>query len=382
MADGPAAPGEAWAGFAHRVAALPEIVTAGAPDGLGAEGLRYMLRYLAAGIATCIEFDDVTHPELGSLIENRRSWGLDNPDTKYSFTRLAPDATYRVAGDAGTALELEVQVDTGHFADGHFTEWNCLRRWRRGDASLPVDRSGVLSLEFTAPARSSYLHVREYFGDWDTERPALLAVERVGAPLPARPPGLEEMAARIELLGQWLTAGARCWAELGSGLAAAPPGDITPFVPPAEATGLDGQAYGMGGFRCDDDRAVLLEFEPPACRYWSVSLATWFWESPDIANTQCSLNHTQAVTGTDGTVSIVLSQQDPGLANWLDPSGHTEGTIAFRLLDPETLPTLRYRTIRPDEVEYALPQAPRLAPGERREVLRARRAAVVRRYRR
>ena len=380
MAGSPGSAGELWADFARDVAALPEIVTAGAPEGLEADGLRYMLRYLAAGISTCVEFDDTNHPELGSLIENRRSWGLDNPDTKYSFTRLSPGATYRVAGDAGTALELEAQVDTGHFADGRFAEWNCLRRWRRGEATLPVDGSGSVSFEFTAPDRASYLHVREYFGDWVAERPALLAVERVGAPLPARPPGMDEMAARMELLGQWLTAGARCWAELGSGLASAEPGDITPLVPPAGATGLGGQAYGMGGFRCGDDEAVLLEFEPPQCRYWSVSLATWFWESPDIADTQCSLNHTQAVAGD--TVRIVLCQQDPGFANWLDPSGHTQGTIAFRLLDAEALPTLRYRTVPVEHVEDEVPHEAQVAPGERSEILRRRRDSIVRRYRR
>lgn len=380
MAPDPPDASESWAGFAHDVAGLFDTVMADSPKGLEAEGLRYMLRYLAAGITTCVEFDDPEHPELGSLIENRRSWGLDNPDTKYSFTRLAPGAEYRVSGDPGTALELEVQVDTGHFADGRFSEWRCLKRWRRGDASLPLDESGLLS--FTAPEGASYMHVREYFGDWLAERPAMLTVERVGAPLPAPPLAPEQMRDRMELLSQWLTAGARCWAELGAGLASGEPCDIAPFVPPSEATGLGGQAYGMGGFRCGEDDAVILEFEPPQCRYWSVSLATWFWESPDIANTSCSINHTQAAPVPDGTAQIVLSQRDPGIANWLDPSGHAEGTIALRLLDAEVFPTLRCRTVRFDEVRESLPDAPRVTPQERREVLSARRDAVVRRYRR
>ena len=386
MADDP---GSLWERFAAQVANLEGIVMAGSPEGLEAEGVRYMLRYLAAGISTCVEFDDASHPELGSLIENRRSWGLDNPDTKYSFTRLEPGARYRIAGDPGTALEMEIQVDSGHFADGRFSEWECLQRWRRGDGSLPlgVGDPATQAMEFTAPPGAGYLHLREYFGDWESERPAVLTVERLDAPMPPDPLDMDTMAARMDLLGDWLTAGARCWAELGASIAggaaaADESAELVPFLPPATATGLGGQAYGMVGYSCGSGECLLLEFEPPPCRYWSVSLATWFWESPDIANTQCSLNHTQAPPDADGTVRIVLSQHDPGFANWLDPSGHGTGTIAFRLLDAEALPTMHVTRLQAGDLEAGLPDSERITPQRRRETLRARRDAVVRRYRR
>ena len=44
------------------------------------KGLRYLLRFLAAGITVCVEHDDTETPEFGRMIENRVSWGLDNPD--------------------------------------------------------------------------------------------------------------------------------------------------------------------------------------------------------------------------------------------------------------------------------------------------------------
>ncbi|MDZ7732251.1 MAG: hypothetical protein U5R31_03305 [Acidimicrobiia bacterium] len=66
----------------------------------------------------------------------------------------------------------------------------------------------------------------------------------------------------------WLETGARCWADLSTGLLSGGPGPITPFLPPAEASGLKGQAYGMGAWRCARPHAGrhVLEFEPPACR--------------------------------------------------------------------------------------------------------------------
>ena len=380
-----------WEEFTAQVGGLAQIVLGDAPgdDLARAEGLRYLLRFLAAGIAACVEHDDTEHPELGTLIENRRSWGLDNPDTKYAFTRVRPGARYRVHGAAGTATELELQVDSGHFADGRFTDWECLRRWRRGDGSLevgagsPADPGGTVELTFTAPAGASHLHVREYFGDWEREVPALLCVEDLDAPYPPERLTLDEMTARMELLGLWLTAGARCWAELGRALASGEPGPVRPFVPPGAATGLGGQAYGMGPYRCAPDEAVVLELEPPVCRYWSVSLATWFWESADFSNRQCSLNHTQAEVGPDGVARLVVAHRDPGVANWIDAAGHERGTLALRLLDAASLPTLTPTVVPLADLHDRLgPGSERVTAEQRAEVLRRRRDAVVRRYRR
>src|SRR6185436_17918760 len=122
------------------------------------------------------------------------------------------------------------------------------------------------------------------FADWDAEQPSLFTIEKEGAPYPAGPLTGDELAVRMDLLGLWLTVGARCWWEIGRVLASAKPGPIAPFLPPETATGLGGQAYGTGAYACGPDDAVILELTPPTARYWSLSLATWFWESADIAD--------------------------------------------------------------------------------------------------
>jgi len=385
-----------WSELLSQLDALPALVFGDStPDDElhRDEGLRYLLRYLSAGIAMCVEFDDVDHPELGSLIENRRSWGMDNPDTKYGFCRLAPDAAYRVTGDPGSATQLELQVNTGHFADGRFGEWRALSRLETDELVLGADGSVDIVISETRPAdaenwmasgpEASYLHVREYFGDWRTERPALFAVERIEAALPAASLVRSDLERRMELLGLWLTAGAKSWAQMGAGLAGAPPGEIVPFTPPQDATGLGGQAYGMGAYRCAADEAVILEVAPPEARYWSLSLATWFWESADIANRQCSVNHTQATVDPDGIARFVISHRDPGHPNWLDPAGYERGTVAVRYLYPEVISPVAYRTCAFDDLAAQLGAAAlAVAPDERRATLLSRRRDLVARYRR
>ena len=146
-------------------------------------------------------------------------------------------------------------------------------------------------------------------------------------------------------------------------------------------TGMAGQAYGIGNFRCAEDEAVLVEFAPPPCHHWSFSLANYYWESIDYATRQTSLNGHQAHLDRDGVFRGVISHTDPGVANWLDPGGNTEGSIALRFLFAEHAPQPVLRTVKRSQVESALPDARRVEPAERAAVLTARRRAVMRRYR-
>ena len=45
------------------------------------------------------------------------------------------------------------------------------------------------------------------------------------------------MAARLGLLLDWLDIGLHCWDNISQGFLDVPVGDITPFIPPDEASG-------------------------------------------------------------------------------------------------------------------------------------------------
>ena len=168
-----------------------------APAERPAEGLRYLLRFLAAGISVCVEHDDTDTPELGRMIEDRMSWGLDNPDTLYTYTRSAGDADYRIVGRRGTARHAEFQVNTGHYSDGDFTGWRAVSALP-GDEVVDSADGGfeiVLSREEPPGAtnwmvlddEASFLLIRQYFDDWEHERPWDLAIERTEAHCPRHP---------------------------------------------------------------------------------------------------------------------------------------------------------------------------------------------------
>jgi hypothetical protein len=55
---------------------------------------------------------------------------------------------------------------------------------------------------------------------------------------------------------------------------------------------------------------------------WYVSL--------DFVNHQTSLNSHQAHHDPDGMMRFVVSERDPGVANWLECTGHSRGYLQIR----------------------------------------------------
>ena len=56
--------------------------------------------------------------------------------------------------------------------------------------------------------------------------------------------------------------------------------------------------------------------------------------SRDYASRQVVLNHSQVQLEEDGSFKIAIAHRDPGLPNWLNTAGHSEGGAIFRWLLP------------------------------------------------
>jgi hypothetical protein len=79
------------------------------------------------------------------------------------------------------------------------------------------------------------------------------------------------------------------------------------------------------------DQALLIETPAPPVSYWGFQLSNSLWNTLDFVNRQTSLNRGQAHIDDDGMLRIVVSERDPGVANWLDTMGHRQGAIHVRL---------------------------------------------------
>jgi len=83
----------------------------------------------------------------------------------------------------------------------------------------------------------------------------------------------------------------------------------------------------------------------------------------------------------DGELIVVVSHDDPGLPNWLDPSGHTEGYVTYRWMLADEHPVPRCLQVPRAALFDHLPaRIRRITPEARRAQLAARRRGVQKRF--
>jgi hypothetical protein len=91
----------------------------------------------------------------------------------------------------------------------------------------------------------------------------------------------------------------------------------------------------VGHFDLADDEAMIVTVTVPAAAketapYQGIQLGSMWYVSLDYINHQTSLTADQAVIDPDGRMRFVISERDPGVANWLERTGHRRGYVQIR----------------------------------------------------
>jgi hypothetical protein len=225
------------------------------------------------------------------------------------------------------------------------------------------------------------LTVRHFFYDWDTETPSSLRIERISEPTQSNTPVVDHdsvVSRQLVALGDFVHDNLDFFLRFGE---AAPPNG---FLPPIDRTAIGAAAENkpvIGRWELGSDEALILEVEPPQGVYWSFSLGNPWWETIHYGRHQSSLNAHQTVVDADGLVRVTVCGRDPGVANWLDTAGFSNGAMILRCVRTTTAPTPRARVVAFDEIAAALPaDTTRISVDERASILERRRRAVHERF--
>ena len=361
-------------------------------DLLQAEALRYFTRICAAGLISQVEGNDPAWPNFIKILSPWLNWGYPNPDGTYTFANLHGDYEYRLYGKRGQARLFDIEMWEGDIADlGSAVSIGGRRSIYGGKSNLQIDDDGSFEVVLSANERSgnwirlphghAHLYVRQWYYDYENEAPGEFYIERVGAQFPRPPLTPKNHVENVERLIQFIDT---VFTPLNKGIAmhyASKP-DIVPFPAGLISSGnaFRNQSYGRGRFACQLDEAVILEVTPPQAEYWMFGLLSPFWESYDWLGRQISINGHQAVIDDDGKFRAVIAHQDPGVPNWLDASGHTQGLIAARYNWSEDIPIPTLKTIPFASLAATLPSTTkRISTAERHEILRRRNLSQRRR---
>lgn len=374
----------AWAHLLRRLDDAAQIVESDPasrnPVDLAA-GMRHLLVLLAAGIDEALRFDPdpilcVQRASTNDIV----TWGMECPDCLYTRATMRGGESYRLFGNRGTARYVGLQTMNGIASTA-----NALVDELDGDAdgnfevvlSAKEHDGNWMRIEGTHPT----LTVRHFFYDWDTETPSSLRIERVGDPIAGHNPDVDRDVAvsrQLVALGNFVHDNLDFFLRFGE---AAPPNG---FLPPIDRTAIGAAAENkpvIGRWELGSDEALILEVEPPQGVYWSFSLGNPWWETIHYGRHQSSLNAHQTVVDADGLVRVVVCERDPGVANWLDTAGFTNGAMILRCVRTTTAPTPSARVVAFDEIASALPaDTARVTAAERASILARRRRAVHERF--
>jgi hypothetical protein len=140
-------------------------------------------------------------------------------------------------------------------------------------------------------------------------------------------------------------------------------------------TGLVEQLYWTCVFDVAPDEALIVETELPEVRpYWNIQVNDPYFNAVEFVYRQTSLNGHTARVDSDGRFRAVLAHEDPGVANWLDTGGFTEGTLFGRWMQCSSHPLPSATHVKLSDIRAHLPEDTRwVTPAERDQGLRRRR---------
>ena len=326
----------------------------------------------------------LAHPVDGRQVPGSR-WGIDNPDSVYRVIPISGDERYEIRG----------RVGRHRMTENYFTLWDAnmgtvavlngrtMAVGSDGSYTVTVDSSpadGRLNHVQTTPEAHEF-YIRDVLLDWGRDDPNHIAVERLGgAPTtPARTTD-EQADATAAMMAHF----ANFTGKLSHGVYKMPANHFDLAWSADKVGAMRNQVYVMGRFDLGPDEVFVVDVNDGGAEYFTVPLGNIWGTTLDIVDRTGSLNKAQSVRNEDGSYTYVISPVDPGVANWIDSDGLTEGILTLRMAEfgeagPQPDLGAHGRVVTLDRLDAEVPSLPAVSPAERETELAHRRHAYLRR---
>jgi hypothetical protein len=133
-------------------------------------------------------------------------------------------------------------------------------------------------------------------------------------------------------------------------------------------------------WRLEPDQALIVEMDGRD-GFWIFGMGGVFGGSLDFLYRPVSYTPARTKVDTDGVVRMVIAHDDPGVYNWLDTQGFSNGNLTYRNLENTTRARLHTRLVSRHDLFAALPpDTAMVSPPERQQQLLDRYRSVKLRY--
>lgn len=381
---------EAWDRFCDDLKSAGDIAlreTASDNSVDRAAAFRLLSRNIGLALALEMENSDPLHPELLHYFNPIRKQGGDNTDALYVGGPINGTDTYRVSGKRGSSLYFGVTV-----VEKGETPWGGGVAGTLFGDQIQTDEDGNFELFLSPdPQPGNWIKTtpetfrvtfRQFFADWEGESPMEARIDRLtgdGAPPQLTP---EHVVNGLASASHWLKWSITYWADMIEKWKVQPNKFLS--YRQLDDNKIDATPGGeplIAYWMLPPDEALIIRVTPPKAHYWAVEFGNYWWETMDYRNRLASTNCHHAVLEDNGELIVVVSHTDPGLPNWLDPSGHSEGYITFRWMMGDSCPIPQCQQVKRSELFAHLPASiKQISPDQRREQLAERRRGVVKRF--
>lgn len=390
--DGPAdqALRDGWNAFCERLKEAGDKVfkEANPADPMSrADAFRFLTRNLGQAFPLALETKDPAFPQIHYFTHPAMKLGGDVADFTYRQAWISGDHTYKITGKRGTArwFNLTVQgpkpdripgTDLAplHEPFGDVPETNLFGH------QIKTDAQGNFELFIGGPARaqnwlpttpgSRKLFIREAFDAW-FETPTRLSIERIGMDAPPPNPSPERMIEAFDWAGEFLFGAMRDWPEHSW---AASGGVVDPkqrnsFPEDKRANDASDAKRGRMAahmiWRLAPDEALIVEMDQHD-GFWIFNMGNVFVGSSDYLYRPVSYTPARTKVGADQVVRFVIAHDDPGVHNWLDTQGFSDGNLTYRNLMSQNAATFRTRLVKRAALLGELPKDTAMVTREER----------------
>ncbi len=294
-----------------------------------AEGLDYLAGSIRSSLQMAFDYD-LTHPVLINPTHQYARQGLDNPDAVYFNAYLTADASYVVSGRRGTSADLSFQVMDGSYSDAGAPRTVTAFDDRELDVAADGTFEWHLGPELGL-AKGASLIIREVFSDWSAEDRGTLRLQRLDTAGTSR--GAVDVASvdkRYGVAAKMLVGRIKTWFAFPEWFTYKEPVN-TLTAPATTPGGLASQFSSIGHYALGPDEAMVVTV--PVCEaapYQAIQIGSKWYVSTDYEHHQTSLTRSQSHIDADGLLRYVITERDPGLANWLETTGHERGVTMLR----------------------------------------------------
>lgn len=324
------------------------------------EGYRFLATILGVAFDVFV-FADPARPrfvDINTPFRHDRAWGGDNTDAYYAYAPVDPRRTYRISGTKGDSIYFSLTV----YNEPSPGQWSDRVVGIVNDTELTFDSEGRFSfvigpvrpegyegpfIELSDDAAAAV--TRDYQLHPDRGARVEWSIEAIDPPSTYRYTD-EDNAAAFERALRWiqemfaivpLTVEPRHDDKtLGHNAPAGANRFAVPYQVPDANYGWSARdaCYSFGSFSLEPDEALVITHQPPACRFWNLTVWNQYMAAPNADYARTSVNNGSAVANADGTVTVVVAMDQLDHPNAVSTIGHEEGILAFRWFHADRVP--------------------------------------------